>query len=239
MTGKRSSVQADMRRGVVGVVALAMLAACEASPPQVDAAQTLRAAGTAMAKLKTVTAILKFTKGAITFQGFTLVAAKTSVRLPADSDTVYTVKRQDISISLEVVISGGHVYLHVPFSTFQELTGSEAAAMPDLAKLFDPATGLPKVIPAGRSPKYIGTDKLNNVDTQKIGATYGADQVKGMLAQLSSSGDVSAQIWAGTSDHLIRKAVLDGDFGDGGKPASVEVTISGFDAAVNITPPSP
>jgi hypothetical protein len=228
-----------MRRGLVAVVALAMLAGCQGSEPQVDAAATLRAAGAAMAKVKTVTATLKFTKGAITFQGFTLASAKTSVRMPADSDTFYTVKRQDISISLEVLISGGHVYVHLPFSTFQEYTGSEAAAMPDLAKLFDPATGLPKVIPAGRSPKYIGAEKINNVDTQKIGVTYGADQVKGMLAQLSSSSDVSAQIWAGTSDHLIRKAVLDGAFGDGSTPATVEVNISGFDTAVNITPPSP
>jgi hypothetical protein len=228
-----------MRRGLVAVVALALLAGCQGSEPQVDAAATLRAAGAAMAKVKTVTATLKFTKGAITFQGFTLASAKTSVRMPADSDTFYTVKRQDISISLEVLISGGHVYVHLPFSTFQEYTGSEAAAMPDLAKLFDPATGLPKVIPAGRSPKYIGAEKINNVDTQKIGVTYGADQVKGMLAQLSSSSDVSAQIWAGTSDHLIRKAVLDGAFGDGSTPATVEVNISGFDTAVNITPPSP
>jgi hypothetical protein len=228
-----------MRRGLVAVVALAMLAGCQGSQPQVDAAATLRAAGAAMAKVKTVTATLKFTKGAITFQGFTLASAKTSVRMPADSDTFYTVKRQDISISLEVLISGGHVYVHLPFSTFQEYTGSEAAAMPDLAKLFDPATGLPKVIPAGRGPKYIGAEKINNVDTQKIGVTYGADQVKGMLAQLSSSSDVSAQIWAGTSDHLIRKAVLDGAFGDGSTPATVEVNISGFDTAVNITPPSP
>ena len=228
-----------MRKGLVSVIALALLAGCQGSQPQVDAAQTLRAAGAAMAKLKTVTATLKFTKGTITFQTYTLASAKTSVRLPADSDTFYTVKKQDFSISLEVLISGGHVYVHLPFSSFQEYTGSEAAALPDLAKLFDPATGLPKVIPAGRSPKYIGADKLNNVDTQKIGVTYGADQVKGMLAQLSSSGDVSAQIWAGTSDHLIRKAVLDGAFGDGGTPATVEVDISGFDTAVNITPPSP
>jgi hypothetical protein len=220
-------------------VALAVLAGCQASPPQVDAAATLRATGTAMAKVKTVTATLAFKQGAITFQGFTLVSAKTSVRMPADSDTFYTVKRQDISISLEVLIAGGHVYVHLPFSTFQEFTGSEAAAMPDLAKLFDPATGLPAVIPAGRNPKYIGAEKLNGVDTQKLSVTYSADQVKGMLAQLGSSGDVSAQIWAGTSDHLIRKAVLDGAFGDGGKPASVEVNISGFDAPVNITPPSP
>ena len=35
----------------------------------------------------------------------------------------------------------GHVYLHLPFSTYQELQGSQAAAVPDLAKLFDPATG--------------------------------------------------------------------------------------------------
>jgi hypothetical protein len=192
-----------------------------------------------MAKVKTVTATLTFTKGAITFQGFTLASAKTSVRMPADSDTFYTVKRQDISISLEVLIFGGHVYLHLPFSTFQEFTGSEAAAIPDLAKLFDPATGLPAVIPAGRSPKYIGAEKLNNVDTQKVSVVYSADQVKGMLTQLGSSGDVNAQIWAGSSDHLIRKAVLDGNFGDGGKPASVTVNISGFDSPVNITPPSP
>jgi hypothetical protein len=228
-----------MRRGLVAVAALALVASCEGSPPQVDAAQTLRAAGAAMAKLKTVTATLKFTKGAITFQGFTLVSAKTSVRLPADSDTVYTVKRQDISIQLKVVISGGHVYLLVPFSTFQELTGAEAAAMPDLAKLFDPGRGLPAVIPAGQSPKYLGTEKLSDADTQKIGVTYSADQIRGMFAQLGSTGDVSAQIWAGTSDHLIRKAVLEGAFGDGGKPASVEVGISGFDAPVNITPPAP
>jgi hypothetical protein len=161
------------------------------------------------------------------------------VRRPADSDTFYTVKQKDISISLEVLIYGGHVYVHLPFSTFQEYTGAEAAAIPDLAKLFDPATGLPAVIPAGRNPKYIAAEKTNNVDTQKISVTYSADQVKGMFAQLGSTGDVSAQIWAGTTDHLIRKAVLEGGFGDGGKPATVEVTIAGFDTAVNITPPSP
>ena len=111
--------------------------------------------------------------------------------------------------------------------------------MPDMAKLFDQAKGLPAVIPAGQNPKYVGAEKLSGVDTQRIDVTYSADQVKGMFAQLGSTGDVSAQVWAGTTDHLIRKAVLEGAFGDGGKPASVEVTIAGFDTAVNITPPSP
>jgi hypothetical protein len=228
-----------MKRSVVALLALALLAGCGGSQPQIDPAQSLRDAAAAMAKLKTVSATLSFTKGAISFQGFTLARAKTSVRLPGDSDTTYTVKQKDLSISLEVVISGGHVYLHLPFSAFQELTGAQAAAIPDLAKLFDPAGGLPAVIPAGRNPKYLTTEKVDGVDSQKIGVTYSADQVHGLLAQLSSSVDVNATVWAGASDHLIRKAVLDGAFGDGGKEAAVEVDISGFNAAVNITPPTP
>ncbi len=228
-----------MRRRLVALLALALIACCGGSQPQVDPAQSLRDAAAAMAALKTVSATLSFTKGAITFQGFTLVRAKTSVRLPGASDTTYTVKQQDLSISLEVVILGGHVYLHLPFSTFQELTGAQAAAIPDLAKLFDPSTGLPAVIPAGRNPKYLTAEKVDGVDSQKIGATYSADQVHSLLAQLSSNVDVNATVWVGASDHLIRKAVLDGAFGDGGKEAAVEVDISGFNAAVSITPPSP
>ena len=228
-----------MKRRLVALLALALVAGCGGSQPQVDPAQSLRDAAAAMAKLKTVSATLSFTKGTISFQGFTLARAKTVVRLPSDSDTTYTVKQQDLSISLEVIITGGHVYLHLPFSTYQEVTGATAAAIPDLAKLFDPASGLPAVIPAGRNPKYISTEKVDGVDSQKIGVTYSADQVHSLLAQLSSSVDVNATVWVGASDHLIRKAVLDGLFGDGGKEAAVEVDISGFNAVVNITPPTP
>ena len=228
-----------MRRAIGAVLAAILVVACGGSQAPVDPARTLRDAASAMAKLNTVKANLKFTKGAISFQGFTLVGARASVRLPADSDTIYTVKQQDLAISLEVVIAGGHVYLHLPFSTYQEMQGSQAAAIPDLAKLFDPTTGLPAIIPAGRNLSDAGADKVDGVDVQKINATYSADQLRSMFAQLSSSVDVKAVVWVGVTDHLIRKAQLDGAFGDGGKEAAVEVDISAFNAAVNITPPTP
>ena len=224
---------------MAAVLAGMLLAACGGSQAPVDPARTLRDAATAMAKLNTVKADLKFTKGAISLQGFTLDAAKTSVRLPGDSDTIYTVKQGDLAISLEVVIAGGHVFLHLPFSTYQELQGSQAAAVPDLAKLFDPSTGLPAIIPAGRNLSDAGADRVDGVDVEKIKATYSAEQLRSMFAQLTSSVDVKAVVWVGISDHLIRKAQLDGAFGDGGKEAAVEVDISGFNAPVNITPPSP
>ncbi len=228
-----------MRRALGAALAVILVVACGGSQAPVDPARTLRDAASAMAKLSTLKANLKFTKGAISFQGFTLVGAKASVRLPGDSDTIYTVKQQDLAISLEVVIAGGHVYLHLPFSTYQEMQGSQAAAIPDLAKLFDPTTGLPAIIPAGRNLSDAGADKVDGVDVQKINATYSADQLRSMFAQLSSSVDVKAVVWVGVSDHLIRKAQLDGAFGDAGKEAAVEVDISGFNSAVNITPPTP
>src|SRR5258708_3918197 len=227
-----------MRGTTILVLAVVLMTACGGSQAPVDPARTLHDAATAMAKLTTVKADLKFTKGAITFQGFTLVGAKTSVRLPGDSDTIYTVKQQDLAISLEVVIAGGHVYLHLPFSTYQEMQGSQAAAIPDLAKLFAPTVGLPAVIPAGRNLSDAGADKVDGVDVEKINATYSAEQLRGMFAQLSSSVDVKAVVWVGVSDHLIRKAQLDGAFGDGGKEAAVVVDISCFNAAVNIAPPT-
>ena len=231
-----------MRRAVcIIVVALAISACGGGSPPPkaVDPAQALRDGAAAMAKLNTVTATLKFTKGVVTFQGFTLAGAKTSVRLPGDSDTTYTVKQQDLSLSIEVVITGGHVFVHVPFSNFQEFTGPDAAAIPDLAKLFDPSTGLPAVIPDGQTPRYLGLDQAGGVSSYRVSATYTADQVHVMLPQLSSAGAVQAVIWVGATDHLIRKATLDGAFGDGGKESSVEVDIAGFNSAVSITSPSP
>ena len=144
-----------------------------------------------------------------------------------------------MSIGLEVVISSGHVYLHLPFSSFQELSGDSATAFPDMAKLFDPATGLPAMIPQGKDPKYVSNDQVGGSDTYQVATSYTADQVRSLLSELDSAGPVAAHVWVGTSDHLIRKATLDGPFGDGGKDAAVEVSISNFNGTVSITSPTP
>jgi hypothetical protein len=228
-----------MTRWLGAITAGMLLVACGGGQtPPVDAQRALHDSATAMAQLKTVSATVKLTKGTITLQGFTLVSAKTSVRLPSDSDTVYMVKEQDVTIGLQVVITDGHVYLHVPFSTFQELSSSQAAAFPDMAKLFDPTTGLPAVIPSGANPRYVSTDQLDGKTAYQISTSYSPDQVHSLFGSLNPSGPVAAQVWVGTSDHYIYKAVLDGAFGDGGKQASVEVDISNFNGTVTITSPS-
>jgi len=218
------------------VAAVVVLVGCGGLQPE-DPGLALKQGASAIAGLKTVTATLKVTKGTISFQGFALVSATAAIRLPDVSDTVYLVRQQDLQIGLEVVIIGGHVFLKPPLLRFEPLTAAQSADIPDLARLFDPVTGLPAIIPLGRNPKYLGVETIDNVDSHRVEATYTADQVKGMLSQLSSQGDVDAVIWVGGSDHYIRKAVLTGKFGDNGSEATVEVDLKGFNGSVTIASP--
>lgn len=229
-----------MRRTLAAAAGAMLLAGCGGSQaPPVDAAKALREGGAALGQVHSLSATLNVTKGAISLQGFSLVKARTALRLPHDSDTVYSVKEQDILISFEVIMASGHVYLHLPLSNFQEVSGPEAAAFPDLAKLMDPTTGLPALIPQGAHPRYVSTEQVGGVTADRIATAYTAEQVHALLPQLTSSGPVAAAIWVDRSDHLIRRAVLDGDFGDGGKEAVIEVDMADFNAAVTIGSPTP
>ena len=226
-----------LRYRVASLVAVVvMLAGCGGLQPE-DPGLALKQGASAIGSLKTVTATLKVTKGTISFQGFALVSATAAIRLPDVSDTVYLVREQDLQIGLEVVIIGGQVFLKPPLLRFEPLTAKQAADIPDLARLFDAVTGLPAVVPLGRNPKYLGVETIDNVDSHRVEATYTADQVKGMLPQLSSQSDVDAVIWVGGSDHYIRKAVLTGKFGDNSGDATVEVDLKGFNGSVNIASP--
>ncbi len=223
-------------RGASLVAVVVLLTGCGGLQPE-DPGLALKQGASAIAGLKTVTATLKVTKGTISFQGFALVSATAAIRLPDVSDTVYLVREQDLQIGLEVVIIEGHVFLKPPLLRFEPLTAEQATDIPDLARLFDTQTGLPAVIPQGRSPKYLGAETIDNVDSHRVEATYTGEQVKGMLAQLSAQGDVDAVIWVGGSDHYIRKAVLTGKFGDNGGDATVEVDLKGFNGSVTIASP--
>lgn len=225
------------RAAVCLLLIAGVLGACGGLQPE-DPALALKQGGAALGSVHTVTALLKVTKGTITFQGFSLVSASAGVRLPDASDTTYTVRDKDIQIGFEVVILGGHVYLKPPLVRFTELTPQQAGEIPDLARMFDPSSGMPAVIPAGRDPKYLGAEQVDGVDSHKVSATYTADQIKGVLPQLSSTGDVTATVWVGGSDHYIRKAVLSGKFGDGGTDSTVEVDLSGFNGTVTIASPA-
>ena len=220
------------------LLTLLLAAACSGSSPAPNPAAELRQSAAAMGSVKTVAADVKF-GGGLAYQGFTLDSASSKIKLPSASDTIIKVKQQDFLVDLEVISVDGHVYFKAPFSKYQEISASEAAALPDLAALFDPTKGLPGVMAAGRSPQASGTEKVGGVDCDKITTSYTADQVAQVLGGgLKPSGDIAATLWVGASDHLLRRVKLSGPLVASSSSASADVTLHDFNAPVTITAPA-
>jgi hypothetical protein len=219
---------------LVGVV----LACSSPGTPAPDGATVLRQSGQAMGGLHSLGADVKFGPGVV-LQGLTLSSASTHVQLPGQSDTVFKVKQGDFLVDLRVVSTGGNVYLRLPFSQFTQITPEQAREVPDLSQLFDARSGLPALLPAGKDPKYLATEQVGGVDADKVDTTYTADQVSQLLAAgVKPAGDIKATIWAGRTDHFVRRVILAGPLLEAGKSVQVQVDLHDFNRPVTITNPT-
>lgn len=216
---------------------MGILVACsnEASRPP-TAAAVLGDAGRAMAGLHSVSADVKFGPG-ITLQGLTLSSATSKIQLPSDSDTVFKVKQGDFLLDLRVVTTGGHVYLRLPFSGFTEATPEQAKEVPNLSGLFDRSNGLPAILSRGQDQRYLGTEQVAGVTCDKVSSTYTADQV-GQILSIKPAGEVRTTVWAGQSDHYVRKVTLSGPLLEAGKVVQVEIDLHDFNQPVSIPTPT-
>lgn len=191
-----------------------------------------------MAGLHSVSADVKFGPG-ITVEGLALSSASSKIQLPGESDSVFKVKQGDFLIDLRVVTTGGHVYVRLPFAGFTEVPPAQAKEIPDVTTLLDLHSGLPAVLSAGKDTRYLGMEQVGGVDSDKVGTTYTADQLGQLLGGIKPAGDVKATIWAGRSDHYVRKVILSGPLVEAGKVVQVEVALHAFNQPVVIATPSP
>ncbi|HEX6548492.1 MAG TPA: LppX_LprAFG lipoprotein [Candidatus Dormibacteraeota bacterium] len=214
---------------------LALAGACtNSSTPKPET--VLQESGQAMAKVKSVSADIAFGPG-LSFQGFTLSSATSKIQVPGDSDTVIKVKQQDFLVDVEVITSGGHVWIKVPFGRFTEVTPDEAAQLPSIGGLFDAQHGLPALLPQGQSPAADGSEQMGGVDCDRVKTTYTADQVGQALGGLKPASDIQARLWVGHDDHLLRRVVLTGQLTSAGAASSVDVHLHDFNQPVSIATP--
>lgn len=190
-----------------------------------------------MAGLQSVGADVKFGPG-ITIQNLALTSASSKIQLPGDSDTVFKVKQADFLVDVRVVTTGGHVYIRLPFSQFTEVPPEQAKEIPDLAALLNQRAGLPAVLASGTDSRYLGTEQVGGVDSDKVSTTYTAEQIGQLMGGVKPAGDVHATIWAGRSDHYVRKVILSGPLLEAGKVVQVEVSLHDFNQPVVITKPT-
>lgn len=228
-----------MRRFVLVLCAL-LSAGCSVGQPSTDPAAVLRQAGPALASLHSVAVDLKFGPGA-SFQGITLVSATSKLQLPDESDTTLKAQQsKDSLIELRLITIGSDIYVQAPFVGFTQLSRSEAAAVPQLSRLFDASSGLPALLPRGTHPSLTGSSSVDGADCWEVRAVYTPQQVAEAVPPLQPSGSVTADLWIGKSDHRLRKAHLAGPlYGSSAAASTLDVHLHDFNTAFQISRPSP
>ena len=225
------------RAGALLLAGFVMACSGPGAPPP-DPTTVLRQAGQAMAGLHSLAADVKFGPGVV-LQGLTLSSATTQVQLPGESDTVFKVKQGDFLLDLRVVSTGGQLYLRLPFSQFTPVAPADASEVPDLTQLFNATSGLPALLPAGRDAKYEATEQIAGADSDRVTTTYTADQIGKLLGgAIKPAGDIKATIWAGRSDHYVRRVILSGPLLEAGKSVQVQVDLRDFNKPVSIAKPT-
>jgi hypothetical protein len=221
----------------MGLLLASLVIACSGpGAPAPDPVTVLRQAGQSLSQLHSVKADVKFGPG-IAIQDLTLSAASSQIQLPDQSDTLFKVKQGDFLVDVRVVTMGGHLYLRLPFSRFTEVPPDQVAEIPDVSKLLDRQSGLPAVLPAGKSVQYLGVEQVASTDCDKIGVTYSPAQVGQLLGAVKPAGDIRTTVWVGRSDHYLRRAILSGPLMEAGKDVQVEVDLHDFNQPVTITKP--
>ena len=233
--GRLGALLTALAAGVLLTLACSNPAPGEPKKPNPTA--ILRQAGQSTGTLRSLKADVKFGPG-VTLQGFTLSSATSTLQAPDQSDTTFKVKQGDFLVDVRVVSIGGHVYLRLPFSRFQELTPDEMAEVPDLGKLLDSRTGLGALLAEGRDPAYQGSENVRGAACDKVTATYTAEQIGRLFGGAAPQGDVRATVWAGQSDHFVHRVVLSGPLLEAGKDVEVQVDLHDFNQPVTIASPS-
>jgi hypothetical protein len=218
---------------VAAVAGLAVVAACGTS---VDPAAQLRQAGQAMSRIKTAAFDFKFGPGATAF-GFTLDSGSGRAHLPDATDTTLKASTSQTVVEFEVVTLAGHVYFRAPLIGFSELPAAQAAAIPDMTRVLDPAHGLASLIPHGRSPRSLGDESVDGHGCYHISATYSGAEVGDVIAVLKPTGDVEVGLWIDKSTHTVRRAQMSGHLFEATRSSTLEVHLHDFDVPVDIQKP--
>ncbi len=241
------------RRLMVGIAAVVMsgilLASCGRSQPSAIAtlsptvtptptpAELLAKAATAMQGVSTVEFSLGHEKGstpllpglaATSFQGQVAMPDRVQVSMKAEVAVIRTV------VEIKVIVIAGKAYMTDP------VTGAwHEIPVDNLPLNFqDLANKLGDIAAAANSPQYTGADTVEGVQTTRVSASVGGENLQTLIPSAIAANKLKAELWVEKGTWLIRKARLVGPIVSEDSPDVVRVLVlRSFGKSVDISPP--
>lgn len=137
-------------------------------------------------------------------------------------------------VEYEVVVSGDQVYLKGPTGQFQTVPSSSVY---NPAQLLSPSEGLARVLAATSEARTEAAEAVNGTQAYRVRATIDGEALKGVLPVRLKENQVPATLWIGEDRPVLLKAQLTATTEGQNEPTTMTVTLSDFDAPVEITPP--
>ena len=138
-------------------------------------------------------------------------------------------------VEFDVIFVRGTVYLKGPTGPFQSVPSELAGTVYDPTDLLNPSKGLARLLETARKPRTLGRGDVIGTDAFRVSATLDG-HVLGPLVPNPVPPTVQATLWIGSDEpHLLRTETTVP--AGGGRNTDLSLTISDFDAPVDITPP--
>lgn len=147
------------------------------------------------------------------------------------------VSARGLNVTVEMISVDGQVWAQLPLtSTFTKIDPQDFGVS-DPATLFDPDTGVSRLLAAGQNPERQERSRLGREVLDEIAVTLQPAAIKGVLP-VDVQGDVDAVFGISEQNGQLRRAVLTGPFYDAATESTLTFIVDRYGEPVDITAPT-
>jgi lipoprotein LprG len=111
-----------------------------------------------------------------------------------------------LPIEVKVIVDGKSQYMTDPASG----KWSAMSAAFNVAEFFDPSRGVADILTGVKDLKGDGKESIDGTDTYRLKGTVPSSALSAFSPEVTAQSELTATMWIGSSDFLLRKATLEG-----------------------------
>jgi lipoprotein LprG len=134
-----------------------------------------------------------------------------------------------------VTLADGSSYLELPGQGWVE--SGLLSEQYDTTAILDPARGLPKLLSSGTDAVTKGSEQINGTDAWKISMTFSTAVVEALVPAQLPEGGLTGDVWIAKDTKMLLKSVMNAPATDVSPPAVITMTLTNFNAPVDIRAP--
>lgn len=220
----------------LALLGLLALAACDTTPAPaaMKPDEVLRQAAPKMAALKSFHFTLATSKVDKAPASLYITGAEGDLQRPGMLQATAKALLLGNAVEVQVIAAGEAQYMTDPLSKrWQKIPASFNALA-----LLDPGKAIADILANVQTPTDAGTETIDNAASYRITTTVPPASMQALSPEITATDPLSATLWVGSSDFLIRQVQITGALLKN-EPATVVRTLkfSAFDTPVNIQLP--